>query len=172
MGGSYPVKPPRRYVPKTDGQRTVADERLVYEDDDGDKVTDAHDVTVGEAFTEVIGTKVKYEYDFGDEWINHLELLDRSESSTTEEEEVLPVVVSGRNACPPEDCGGPPGYGGLRMVLNDPNHREHRQRKEWMKMIGQSDFDPKKYSVDEVNDELRKLNERIEEFETNMKSAF
>jgi len=30
VGGSYPVKPPRRYVPKADGQRTVADDRLVY----------------------------------------------------------------------------------------------------------------------------------------------
>lgn len=170
VGGSYPVKPPRRYIPKADGQRSIADERLVFDDDDGDRVTDAHDVTVGEAFTDVIGTKVKYEYDFGDEWIHHLELLDRSDSSEEDEEE-LPLVISGQNACPPEDCGGPPGYGGLRMVLNDPTHSEYQRRKEWMRMIGHSNFDPKKYSVDEINIELRKLKEHIREFEVNMESA-
>jgi hypothetical protein len=174
VGGSYDEKQDRGFPfgsPHVPGQKTIADVRLVYDEyGDSDPVTDVHDVTVGEAFTDKVGTKIQYEYDFGDGWIHHLELLDRSTTSSKSDEK-LPLVISGQNACPPEDCGGPGGYDDLRKVLRDPLHEEYGEMKEWMERISHPSFDPKKYRVDEVNIELRKLKEHIREFEFNKESA-
>jgi hypothetical protein len=104
-----------------------------------------------------------------DGWIHHLELLDRKE--TPYKTELLPLVVPGQNACPLEDCRGPYGYRDLRNVLRNPQHKEYTEMRQWMVRIGKANFDPQKYSVDEVNKKLRNLNDHIWEFEANMESA-
>ncbi len=38
----------------------------------------------------------------------------------------FPVCLDGRNACPPEDCGGPSDYAELLEVLDDPAHEDPR----------------------------------------------
>jgi hypothetical protein len=58
-----------------------------------------------------------------------------------------PVCTEGRLACPPEDCGGIPGFYDLVEALNDPNHERHEEMLDW---IG-DDFDPDAFSVDTVN---------------------
>ena len=58
------------------GAMVIADKRLWDEDVLGPK-TDVKEVSVGEVFTKV-GTTAVYEYDFGDDWMPHLELLDLS----------------------------------------------------------------------------------------------
>jgi hypothetical protein len=108
VGGSYREKDWGPFLPRVTGAWTIADTRMVSDEFGDDLITDVHDVTVGEAFTDVVGTKIRYEYDFGDGWIHHLELLDRKE--TPYKTELLPLVVLGQNACPPEDCGGHYGY--------------------------------------------------------------
>jgi hypothetical protein len=35
-------------------------------------------------------------------------------------------------ACPPEDCGGPPGYEELLEILGNPSHPEHEEKFEWL----------------------------------------
>ena len=94
------------------GTIVIADKRLWDEEEMG-PITDVKEVSVGEVFTEV-GTTAVYEYDFGDGWMHHLVLVDRSIDPT---QEVLPLVVSGENACPPEDCGGIHGYKELLEVV-------------------------------------------------------
>ena len=39
---------------------------------------------------------------------------------------VVPGCVAGARACPPEDCGGPPGYDGLLRALAAPDEPESR----------------------------------------------
>ncbi len=58
-----------------------------------------------------------------------------------------------RLACPPEDCGGIPGFYDLVEALNDPNHERHEEMLDW---IG-DDFDPQAFSVDKVNRMLAHL---------------
>lgn len=74
----------------------IADKRL-WEEDGMGPVTDVKEVSVGEVFTKV-GTTAVYEYDFGDGWMHHLELVDRSIHPT---QEVYPLVISGDKACSP-----------------------------------------------------------------------
>ena len=48
-----------------------------------------------------------YLYDMGDYWEHEVRIeqfLDRNSKKT------YPVCTGGSGACPPEDCGGPPGY--------------------------------------------------------------
>lgn len=90
------------------------------------------------------GTRFLYEYDFGDSWEHDVVV----EKTTAAEPGVAyPVCVSGRRACPPEDCGGVWGYAHLREVLADRAHPEHDEMVEW---VGGS-FDPDAFDIDDLN---------------------
>jgi hypothetical protein len=56
--------------------------------------------------------RFEYLYDFGDGWEHDVEVLGRGEEA--------PGCVEATGDCPPEDCGGPPGYQHLREALADP----------------------------------------------------
>jgi len=136
-------------------EQVIAYTRLV--DDELGPVTDVIGLMVTQVFTKV-GTTAVYEYDFGDGWVHHLELVDQSTHPT---QEVLPLVISGENACPPEDCGRIHGYKELLEVLKNPKHPEYRETKVW---VG-SKFNPTKFSVDACNKELKKLKKYMKEYE-------
>ncbi len=86
----------------------------------------------------VPGDKARYEYDFGDGWEHDvtLEGLLSADVGPT-----YPRCVAGRRACPPEDCGGPFGYGEFLEAIADPTHDRHADLLEW---IGGS-FDPEAF---------------------------
>jgi hypothetical protein len=85
---------------------------------------------------EDVGTKkLVYLYDFGDGW-EHTIKIERL--SDPEPGVLYPRLTEVRGRCPPEDCGGPWGYGELLEVLNNPKHERHAELTEW---IG-DDFDP------------------------------
>jgi len=64
-----------------------------------------------------------------------------------------PVCLTGKRACPPEDCGGVWGYARFLDALHDPEHPEHEEMLEWR---GDA-FDPEVFALDEVNVELQRL---------------
>ena len=110
---------------------------------------DARRVTLA---TLVRGEKCKflYEYDFGDSWEHELlveKILPREEGKR------YPLCLTGKRACPPEDCGGMWGYVGFLAAIRDPKHPEHKGMLEW---IG-GEFDPDVFDLDEVNTELQRL---------------
>jgi Plasmid pRiA4b ORF-3-like protein len=59
-------------------------------------------------------TYVLYTYDFGDRW-EHEIVLERTLEAQPGTR--YPVCLAGAGACPPEDCGGVPGYAQLREAL-------------------------------------------------------
>jgi hypothetical protein len=75
--------------------------------------------------------RVRYTYDFGDNWEHDIVLEKVMEPDTNDER---PVLLTGRGACPPEDCGGPWGYaelkdaGGFNPTSFDPEAAERRVR--------------------------------------------
>jgi hypothetical protein len=111
------------------------------------EVPDERKVTLGKLIT---GEKEKfhYLYDFGDSWEHEIlvEKILPLESGTT-----YPICLKGKRACPPEDCGGPPGYEELLDALNDPSHPDHEDMFDWLP----GDFDSEKFDVEEVNKRLR-----------------
>jgi hypothetical protein len=97
----------------------------------------------------VIGDRIQYAYDFGDNWQHVLELEDKIPLSA---EKVYPLCVGGECSAPPEDVGGTSGYEEFLEALFDPSHEEHEHMKLW---VGRP-FDPSVFSVDEANERLRK----------------
>ncbi len=73
-----------------------------------------------------------YLYDFGDGWQHEIEM----ESLTARAKDVeYPRCVDGKNACPPEDCGGVSGYDRLLKAISDPKHPEHDDLKRWLRRM-------------------------------------
>ena len=94
------------------------------------------------------GDKMKYTYDFGDDWRYTVVL-----------EKILPGApmktaqcVGGARCCPPEDVGGVYGYYDFVEALSDPAHERHEERLEWA-----GDFDPEAFDVNEVNAVLARM---------------
>lgn len=96
------------------------------------------------------GDTLIYEYDFGDGWEHELRIERVAPADPTVH---YPRCTGGERACPPEDCGGPPGYQHLLQVLRDPTHEEHEEMREW---IG-GDFDAEAFNLDSINKTLWKL---------------
>jgi Plasmid pRiA4b ORF-3-like protein len=104
-----------------------------------------------ERLSRVVASGIKkftYTYDFGDNW-DHAILVEK----TLEAEPGVryPRCVGGKRACPPEDCGGPWGYGDFLEAVGDPRHPEHEEMLEW----AGGEFDPEAFDIETVNEELR-----------------
>jgi hypothetical protein len=96
------------------------------------------------------GAKAVYTYDFGDSW-EHVIVVEKV--LLPEPRVAYPICVGGKLRCPPEDCGGIPGYYDLLYAISDPNHKEHDDTLDWLG----SDYDSEAFSVDEVNQKLAPL---------------
>ena len=94
--------------------------------------------------------KFLYEYDFGDSW-QHEVLVEKvlAPDATLKH----PVCLAGANACPPEDCGGIPGYYDLLEAMADPQHERHEEMKEWLG----GDWDASSFDVEETNLDLKRI---------------
>ena len=99
-----------------------------------------------------VGSKVIYTYDFGDGWEHSIVLEKRLPVDPTLG---YPVCTDGQLACPPEDCGGIPGFYDLVEALSDPDHERHEEMLEWI-----GDFDPQAFSVADANSRLTPLRRR------------
>lgn len=95
-----------------------------------------------------------YEYDFGDGWEHLIEVED--EVPAAETGGVIPRCLDGERACPPEDCGGAPGYQEILLALADATHPEHDEWREW---TGPT-FDPAAFDLEGVNQALRRFSPR------------
>lgn len=77
-----------------------------------------------------IGKTASYTYDFGDGWEHLITLEAILPSDTTIK---YPVCVAGERACPPEDCGGIPGFEDLLETLKNGKAAEKKELNSWLK---------------------------------------
>lgn len=89
------------------------------------------DMKISEAFR-YVKQKIHYIYDYGDNW-DHIVLLEAIKQADPAES--YPICVAGRQAAPPDDCGGIPGYYEMLKIINDPSNPEHDERWEWLRVI-------------------------------------
>ncbi len=61
-----------------------------------------------------------------------------------------PHLIDGARSCPPEDCGGAPGYEHLLEVLVKPSHEEHDELLRW---VG-GEYDAEAFDLAETNANL------------------
>jgi len=91
-----------------------------------------------------VGSKFEYLYDFGDGW-QHTVLVEKV--LTAAPGGVYPVCITGKRACPPEDCGGAWGYVDFLEAISNPEHENHDEMQEW---IGEG-FDSEAFDLNVVN---------------------
>jgi hypothetical protein len=95
-----------------------------------------------------VGEDLGYDYDYGDGWSHRVRVEKKLELDPRLQ---YPLCVGGARACPPEDCGGPPGYDRLLELLEDDEAPEHDDTVTW---VG-GHFDPKGFDVNRTNVALR-----------------
>lgn len=101
-----------------------------------------------------LGSTFLYTYDYGDDW-EHEVLVE-----AVIEPERGPIrleCLGGARACPPEDCGGPPGYEDLLRVLASPDDEAHVQMKRW---VGRA-YDQEAFDLAKVNKKLGVMAKRL-----------
>jgi hypothetical protein len=75
------------------------------------------------------GDRALYWYDFGDDWRHDVTLV---AIEARVKGKRYPCCIAGQRACPPEDCGGPPGYFEVIHTLASPDDPEHDELRAWL----------------------------------------
>lgn len=136
----------------------VGDERYAVPDIDDERDCIDETTVSLDAVLPRKGASVEYIYDFGDWWIHNIVVeridaetpahkgrsLRRSSSGSRVE------CIEAKRACPPEDCGGPHGFGEMLEALADPEHERHEEFTEW---VGGA-FDAERVSLSAINKRL------------------
>ena len=118
------------------------------DDETGSEVLPGWEETIALHFR-APGDRALYVYDFGDDWHHDVELvaIEPRIKGTR-----YPRCVAGERACPPEDCGGPPGYFELTHALASPGNPEHQALVEWISGYRRDGrpYDPEAFDPAEV----------------------
>lgn len=95
------------------------------------------------------GKRIKFEYDFGDDWQHDLWIKGEREYAPGEKPTI--TCVKGQGACPPEDCGGVWDYAELLELRNKKKlTRDEKERLEWYDML--TGFDPNEFDKEFVDE--------------------
>ena len=119
-------------------------------DDFGTDFEDETDVLLSKLLPRSVKrTRWIYEYDFGDGW-RHEVLFEGF--PPIDPKAKVPLCLEGERACPPEDCGGPPGYADYLDAIADPKNEQHEEMLEW-----RGPFDPEAFDANKATKAMRKL---------------
>ena len=66
---------------------------------------------------------------------------------------MYPRLIAGALRCPPEDCGGIPGFYAFLDAVSDPKHPDHDDRMDW---YGDT-FDPDSFDAARINKDLGRI---------------
>lgn len=117
-----------------------------FDADFGEGLIDEATVTLESALAP-INQKFDYTYDFGDSW-DHVIMVEKWLSGDTAT--TYPVCTGGKMNCPPEDCGGIPGFYEMLRILSDKQHPERAEMLEWLG----DNYDAQAFDQSEVNQQL------------------
>jgi len=105
----------------------------------GDPTLPGWQIDIADYFSDS-NTTAKYLYDFGDGWEHDLVLENVLQRDSQAD---YPLCLAGERACPPEDCGGPPGYERFLEAIRDETHVDHDGMLKWVGgRFSPEEFDP------------------------------
>lgn len=116
------------------------------------------DFTIADLLVKKAAT-VTFEYDFGDSWQHDIRLSSIDEYQADEPRRIN--FLSGKCACPPEDCGGIWGYDELLQVLEKrkAGKRLKSEEKEYLECAGcDADYDPEYLDLEECRRIVERYN--------------
>lgn len=94
-----------------------------------------------------LGQKFSYDYDFGDNWSHDIKVLGIEETLEGFE---YPMCIEGKNACPPDDCGGVHRYEELKKLLKS---KDPKKRSPALRWLG-GQFDPSVCDPNRLNRDM------------------
>lgn len=113
---------------------SVGDERKIWEE------------SIADWFIPSMRDRMKHQYDYGDGW-EHMIVLEKIVEA--EKGMKYPRCIAGKNACPPDDCGGPWGYMELlEIYTNGPKNEDQKEQLEWL-ISDYGEWDAEKFVTDE-----------------------
>lgn len=111
---------------------------------------DASKVTLADVIEDTGANTLRYLYDFGDGWEHQIEISDIVDGDPQTN---YPTLLDGTGHCPPEDVGGPWGYGDFLEALADPDHEEHDHMIQW----APPNFDPNDAQIEDLKTSVANL---------------
>ena len=112
----------------------------------GERGRDAEDTEL-KKMVKKEGTTFNYTYDFDDSWEHEIVL---EKILPLDPDQLYPYCLDGARACPPEDCGGLPGYMDILETLKKPKSKAYKELMEWL----DEEFDPEAFDPEAVNEEI------------------
>ena len=97
---------------------------------------------------------LNYTYDFGDSW-DHTIIFEKI--VMLEDDHQMPFCIAGALKCPPEDCGGIPGFYNFLNILSDKHHEEYKETKIW----AGGKFNVNEFDLLKINKQLKKIDKYI-----------
>jgi len=97
------------------------------------------------------GSRLDYEYDFGDSWYHRLKVESRHSAEVLTTTDLL--CLEGQKSCPPENCGGFLGYREILRILH--KKRPNKSEQELIAWLG--NFSPDVFCLDKINLKLQNL---------------
>ncbi len=136
---SFSLLPPRKRKPVLIG---------IPDDEYDDNMLPGWEVPLTQYFKQP-GDEAVYDYDYGDGWQHRIVL----EAIALQKEGIkYPNCSDGQRACPPEDCGGIPGYYHLIDILSDRAHEDYEAMVDWLSNHAKNyhPYDPKYFEPGNV----------------------
>lgn len=96
---------------------------------------------------------MRYLYDLSAAWAHRIKLEATAPIGSTAALHSLPMCVGGRNACPPENCGGLSGFVDFLEAIQDPQHSGHQAARN----LHPADFDAKHFDLQRAQARIHSL---------------
>jgi hypothetical protein len=87
---------------------------------------------------EVLPARIKYIYDYGDNWQHYIE----TEEIIEDYNKNTPTFLEGEGTAPPEDVGGVGGFSEFMRIISNPDHEEYESMLEWAESQMFKKYDP------------------------------
>lgn len=119
--------------------------------DDDNEIKDSKKVKLSDVFKKK-GQPYVYIYDSGDDWQHSLLLEAITEGTATKA-----TCTDGAGQCPPEDCGGFPGYEDFKKIMANPKHPEYKEMKEWLGLSKNAKWNPAAFNLAAANKAVQSI---------------